>query len=138
MNTYERAMVSMHKMPRMWIDFLQLLVDLRWVTRTRRAFDRALCALPITQHDRIWQMYLVSASPSLTPSATSQSPSMITSFSASLLFSNWTVYDCVNFHFFLFSILKWSGGSQLAIQGCTRHTLPSMSLLYQASVVEKC
>ena len=58
-NTYERAMVSMHKMPRMWIDFLQLLVDLRWVTRTRRAFDRALCALPITQHDRIWQMYLV-------------------------------------------------------------------------------
>ena len=59
-DTYERAMVSMHKMPRMWIDFLQLLVDLRWVTKTRRAFDRALCALPITQHDRIWQMFLVS------------------------------------------------------------------------------
>ncbi|KAK9851900.1 hypothetical protein WJX84_001483 [Apatococcus fuscideae] len=57
-DTYERAMVSMHKMPRMWIDFLQLLVDLRWVTKTRRAFDRALCALPITQHDRIWQMFL--------------------------------------------------------------------------------
>ena len=31
------------------------------VTRTRRAFDRALCALPITQHDRIWQIYLVGA-----------------------------------------------------------------------------
>ena len=30
------------------------------VTRTRRAFDRALCALPITQHERIWQIYLVS------------------------------------------------------------------------------
>ena len=75
-NTYERAMVSMHKMPRMWIDFLQLLVDLRWVTRTRRAFDRALCALPITQHDRIWQMYLVSACPNLTPSAPSPSPSI--------------------------------------------------------------
>ena len=34
------------------------------VTRTRRAFDRALCALPITQHDRIWQIYLVGVPPS--------------------------------------------------------------------------
>ena len=31
------------------------------VTRARRAFDRALCSLPITQHDRIWQIYLVGA-----------------------------------------------------------------------------
>lgn len=58
-NTYERALVTMHKMPRIWLDYLSLLVDQRLVTRTRRSFDRALCALPITQHDRIWQLYLV-------------------------------------------------------------------------------
>lgn len=58
-NTYERALVSMHKMPRIWLEYLALLVDQRLVTRTRRGFDRAICALPITQHDRIWQLYLV-------------------------------------------------------------------------------
>ena len=58
-NTYERALVSMHKMPRVWLDYLLLLVDQKLVTRARRGFDRALCALPITQHDRVWQLYLV-------------------------------------------------------------------------------
>ena len=58
-NTYERALVSMHKMPRIWLDYLALLVDQQLVTRARRGFDKALCALPITQHDRIWQLYLV-------------------------------------------------------------------------------
>lgn len=29
------------------------------ITRTRRTFDKALCALPITQHERIWPLYLV-------------------------------------------------------------------------------
>ena len=38
----------------------EFLVGQGLVTRTRRAFDRALCALPITQHERIWQIYLVS------------------------------------------------------------------------------
>jgi pre-mRNA-splicing factor SYF1 len=59
-NAYERALVSMHKMPRIWVDYLELLLEQKWVTRTRRVFDRALAALPITQHDRIWQLYLVS------------------------------------------------------------------------------
>ena len=47
------------QMPRIWIEYCTLLVDQRFVTRARRAFDRAICALPITQHDRIWQLYLV-------------------------------------------------------------------------------
>lgn len=34
-------------------------MDQGWITRTRRTFDRALQSLPITQHDRIWQLYLV-------------------------------------------------------------------------------
>jgi len=58
-NTYERALVSMHKMPRVWLDYLELLLEGGAVTRTRRAFDRALAALPITQHDRVWVLYLV-------------------------------------------------------------------------------
>ena len=58
-NTYERALVTMHKMPRVWLDYLQHLMQQFLVTQTRRAFDRALCSLPITQHDRVWQLYLV-------------------------------------------------------------------------------
>ena len=61
-NTYERALVTMHKVPRIWLDYLEFLVGQRLVTRTRRTFDRALCSLPITQHDRIWPQYLVSSS----------------------------------------------------------------------------
>ena len=106
-NTYQRALVSMHKMPRIWLEYLvslftltrqgtchlqvkaetlrlkitqvyifmggvymlenycwmqEFLVSQGIVTKTRRAFDSALCALPITQHERIWQIYLVSMS----------------------------------------------------------------------------
>ena len=42
----------------------EFLVEQGMVTHTRRAFDRALCALPITQHDRVWQLYLVPCMPS--------------------------------------------------------------------------
>ncbi|KAH9626173.1 hypothetical protein KSS87_017697 [Heliosperma pusillum] len=57
-NTFERALVTMHKMPRIWIMYLQTLVHQKWISRTRRCFDRALCALPVTQHDRVWEIYL--------------------------------------------------------------------------------
>ncbi|KDP20896.1 hypothetical protein JCGZ_21367 [Jatropha curcas] len=57
-NTFERALVTMHKMPRIWIMYLQSLTNQKLITRTRRSFDRALCALPVTQHDRIWELYL--------------------------------------------------------------------------------
>ncbi|KAF2303418.1 hypothetical protein GH714_018142 [Hevea brasiliensis] len=57
-NTFERALVTMHKMPRIWIMYLQTLTNQKLITRARRTFDRALCALPVTQHDRIWELYL--------------------------------------------------------------------------------
>ncbi|CAH2275284.1 pre-mRNA-splicing factor SYF1 [Pelobates cultripes] len=57
-NCHERALVFMHKMPRIWLDYCQFLVDQCKITRTRRTFDRALRALPITQHHRIWPLYL--------------------------------------------------------------------------------
>ncbi|KAK9243469.1 hypothetical protein V1506DRAFT_544291 [Lipomyces tetrasporus] len=55
---FERALMMLSKMPRLWIDYLQFVMKQCRVTETRRAFDRALRALPITQHDRIWPLYL--------------------------------------------------------------------------------
>ncbi|KAK9267469.1 hypothetical protein L1049_009895 [Liquidambar formosana] len=70
-NTFERALVTMHKMPRIWIMYLQTLTLQKRLTRTRRTFDRALCALPVTQHDRIWEPYLVFVSQKGVPIETS-------------------------------------------------------------------
>ncbi|KAL1288758.1 hypothetical protein AAHE18_20G007300 [Arachis hypogaea] len=39
-NTFERALVTMHKMPRIWIMYLQTLTHQKLLTRTRRTFDR--------------------------------------------------------------------------------------------------
>ncbi|XP_048776809.1 pre-mRNA-splicing factor SYF1-like isoform X2 [Ostrea edulis] len=57
-NAHERALVFMHKMPRIWIDYCQYLVDNSRITKSRRTFDRALRALPVTQHHRVWPLYL--------------------------------------------------------------------------------
>lgn len=57
-NCHERALVFMHKMPRIWIDYCQFVVSQCKITRSRRTFDRALRALPVTQHPRIWPLYL--------------------------------------------------------------------------------
>ncbi|EYU39878.1 hypothetical protein MIMGU_mgv1a019156mg, partial [Erythranthe guttata] len=70
-NTFERALATMHKMPRIWIMYLQVLTQQKLVTKTRHTFDRALCALPVTQHDRIWEYYLVFVSQKGVPIETS-------------------------------------------------------------------
>ncbi|KAH7545927.1 hypothetical protein FEM48_Zijuj01G0146100 [Ziziphus jujuba var. spinosa] len=70
-NTFERSLVTMHKMPRIWIMYLQTLTDQKLLARTRRTFDRALCALPVTQHDRIWEPYLFFVSQKGVPIETS-------------------------------------------------------------------
>jgi len=57
-NTFERALVFMHKMPRIWMDYGVFMSSQCRITRTRHVFDRALRALPITQHGRIWPLYL--------------------------------------------------------------------------------
>ena len=57
-NCFERCLVWMHKMPRIWIDYCKFLTKQGKVTRTRRVFDRALRALPPTQHDRVWPLYI--------------------------------------------------------------------------------
>ena len=57
-NAFERCLVYMNKMPRIWLEYLEFLVYQGLVTRTRRTFDRCLRALPVTQHHRIWPLYL--------------------------------------------------------------------------------
>eukprot|EP00906_Rhabdomonas_costata_P027664 RCo039250 len=57
-NTFERALVFMNKMPRIWVEFCQFLLKQYKITQSRQALDRALKSLPITQHDRIWKIYL--------------------------------------------------------------------------------
>ena len=55
---FERALTTMHKMPKVWELYITYLMTLRYVTNTRRACDRALQALPVTQHERVWTLYL--------------------------------------------------------------------------------
>lgn len=40
------------------MDYCKFLTNQCLVTRTRQTFDRALRSLPITQHHRIWPLYL--------------------------------------------------------------------------------
>jgi pre-mRNA-splicing factor SYF1 len=52
----------MHKMPVLWTDYVKFLSEQpQHVTRVRRAFDRALQSLPLTQHHVIWPLYLAFA-----------------------------------------------------------------------------
>ena len=54
---FERAVVLLNKMPVIWEMYLSFLLRQPLVTSTRKTFDRALRALPITQHNRIWKLY---------------------------------------------------------------------------------
>jgi pre-mRNA-splicing factor SYF1 len=55
---FERALILLNKMPRIWEMYLKFLMQQPLVTATRRTFDRALRALPITQHNRIWALFI--------------------------------------------------------------------------------
>ncbi|KAF2083391.1 pre-mRNA-splicing factor syf1 [Saccharata proteae CBS 121410] len=59
---FERALVLLNKMPKIWEMYLVFLRDQPTITSTRRTFDRALRALPLTQHNRIWRLYIEWAS----------------------------------------------------------------------------
>ena len=57
-DVYERALTFMNKMPRIWTEYCEFLLEQCLITRTRKACDRALRSLPITQHHRVWPAYL--------------------------------------------------------------------------------
>ena len=54
---FERALILLNKMPKVWEMFLSFLMQQPLITLTRRTFDRVLRALPMTQHNRIWALY---------------------------------------------------------------------------------
>ena len=54
---FDRALVLLHKMPRIWTDYLEFLMQQSCITKTRRTFNAALQALPLTQQHRIWKLY---------------------------------------------------------------------------------
>jgi pre-mRNA-splicing factor SYF1 len=54
---FERALILLNKMPKIWEMFLSFLMQQPLITTTRRTFDRALRALPLTQHNRIWALF---------------------------------------------------------------------------------
>ena len=60
-SAYERSLVRLHKMPFIWLhyaSFLSLYSPTQDPTEVRHIYDRALVALPASQHDRIWEDYL--------------------------------------------------------------------------------
>nr|CCA17964.1 premRNAsplicing factor SYF1 putative [Albugo laibachii Nc14] len=57
-HSYERCLMHLSRMPRIWLNYVALLQHLRRITQTRHVLDRALRVLPITQHKRIWTIYL--------------------------------------------------------------------------------
>ncbi|KAI8921389.1 hypothetical protein DFJ77DRAFT_426249 [Powellomyces hirtus] len=57
-NCFERSLVLCNKFPVIWLTFCQFLMHQGKVTLCRRTFDRALRALPITQHGKVWELYL--------------------------------------------------------------------------------
>lgn len=48
----------MNKMPKMWLDYAKFLAKQKLISRTRNVYDKALRALPVTQHGLIWDYYL--------------------------------------------------------------------------------
>ena len=57
-NLHERALLTMHKMPRIWLDYASFLIYQNKITKTRKVFDEALKSLPVTQHEKIWKAYI--------------------------------------------------------------------------------
>ena len=55
---FERALSNLSTMPRLWIMYIEYLIGSRQITLTRRVIDRALRSLPVTQHQRIWDVVI--------------------------------------------------------------------------------
>jgi len=54
---FERPLILLNKMPRIWTDYLSSLLKQCLATKIRRTFDRALRALPLTHPSRIWALF---------------------------------------------------------------------------------
>jgi pre-mRNA-splicing factor SYF1 len=55
---FERSLSRLHKSPRLWLNYASFTIlysPERDVTEIRSIYNRMLVALPVTQHDRIWE-----------------------------------------------------------------------------------
>uniref|UniRef100_A0AC35TLN3 Suf domain-containing protein n=1 Tax=Rhabditophanes sp. KR3021 TaxID=114890 RepID=A0AC35TLN3_9BILA len=55
---YERCVSYLTKMPKIWVDYCEYMSCTGMLTQGRLVFDRALRALPVTQHRLIWPLYV--------------------------------------------------------------------------------
>jgi pre-mRNA-splicing factor SYF1 len=57
---WERALVTLHKFPRVWMEYLEYAHEKSSMdpTQLRHLANRALEAIPVTQHDKIWPVLL--------------------------------------------------------------------------------
>ena len=57
-NLHEQALIYMMKMPIIWINYIQFLIEQNLITKTKLVFNKALQAIPITQHKKLWDIYI--------------------------------------------------------------------------------
>ena len=57
-NIHEQALIYMLKMPMIWVNYIQFLMEQNLITKTRLIVNKSLQMLPITQHKKIWDIYI--------------------------------------------------------------------------------
>jgi pre-mRNA-splicing factor SYF1 len=57
-HTFERSLIYLSQMPRLWIDYATVLLKCGRFSRFRSVFDRCLQSLPLTQHSKIWMVII--------------------------------------------------------------------------------
>lgn len=60
-NEFEKCLELLNKMPMIWVKYLNFLMKQPDVSLIRRKFNQALRNLPVTQHNKIWPLYLIFA-----------------------------------------------------------------------------
>ena len=48
----------MFNMPKIWMEFADFSAKCMQITKTRKIYDQAIQALPVTQHQIIWEAYI--------------------------------------------------------------------------------
>lgn len=68
LNVCYRAAVTLKTSPRLWEDLIEFSVENALVQSSLSYFDASLRSLPVTQHDRIWNLGYKCLAPNLPPS----------------------------------------------------------------------
>ena len=55
---HENALIYMIKMPVIWVNYIKFLIEQNLVTKSKLVLNKALQMLPITQHNKIWDVII--------------------------------------------------------------------------------